>query len=143
MATIKSTRLQVKHGNTPDESRPFQSHGHAELHRLGHGSVMRAVFEPGWQWSKHVGPIAGTERCQSPHLGYVISGRMTIQMEDGTEDHLSPGDFFKVAPGHDAWVLGDEPCVIVDFAGNEHYAEPPRPPTVFRRRTPAVARRAT
>lgn len=128
MATIRSPRLQVKHSDAPDESRPFASHGHAELHKLGHGSVMRGIFEPGWHWSKHVAPIAGTKLCQSPHLGYVVTGRMQIRMEDGTETEIGPGDFVKIAPGHDAWVLGDERCVFVDFAGNEHYAQAPRPP---------------
>jgi quercetin dioxygenase-like cupin family protein len=127
MATIASSRLQVKRGNAPDESRPFESHGHADLHKIGKSSVMRAFFEPGWRWSKHLAPIMGTKLCQSPHLGYVVSGRMRIQMEDGTEAEMAPGDFFKIAPGHDAWVVGDERCVLVDFAGNEHYAQAPGP----------------
>jgi quercetin dioxygenase-like cupin family protein len=84
---------------------------------------MRAVFEPGWKWSVDVAPIAGTASCQAQHLGYVISGRMRIRMEDGSEDEVGPGDFLRVAPGHDAWVLGDEPCVMVDFGGVEQYAQ--------------------
>ena len=124
MATSSSTKLQVKHGNAPDESRPFAAHGHVELHHVGNGTVMRGVFEPGWKWSADVAPIAGTKSCQAPHLGYVISGRMRIKMEDGAEEELSPGDFFRIAPGHDAWVVGSEPCVMVDFGGYEQYAKP-------------------
>lgn len=127
MATIGSAHLEVKRGNAPDVSRPFTSHGHAELHKVGKATVMRAVFEPGWIWSKHVAPIAGTELCQSPHFGYIAAGRLKVRMEDGTEAELGPGDFFKIASGHDAWVVGSERCIIIDFAGNEHYAEPPRP----------------
>jgi quercetin dioxygenase-like cupin family protein len=127
MATRTSSKLEVKRGAAPDETRPFTSHGHAELHTLGGASVMRTVFEPGWRWSQHVGPIAGTKLCQSPHLGYVVSGRLKVVMEDGAEAELAPGDFFRINPGHDAWVLGRERCVLVDFAGNQHYAEPPRP----------------
>lgn len=141
MGTIGSSKLQVKRGNAPEESRSFQSHGHAELHKIGKSSVMRAVFEPGWRWSKHVGPIAGTKLCQSPHLGYIVSGRLKIVMEDGAEAELAPGDFFKIAPGHDAWVVGDEACIAVDFAGNEHYAEAPSPQPQIEHTRPADASR--
>jgi hypothetical protein len=116
--------LEVKRGDAPDESRPFAGHGHAEMHKMGNGSVMRAVFEPGWKWSEDVAPIAGTKSCQASHLCYVVSGRMRIRMDDGAEDEVAPGDFFKVSPGHDAWVIGSEKCVLVDFGGVEHYALP-------------------
>jgi hypothetical protein len=89
---------------------------------------MRGVFEPGWKWSEDVRPIAGTNSCQASHLGYVVSGRMKIRMEDGGEEELSPGDFFQISPGHDAWVVGSETCVLVDFAGYEQYAKPAGPP---------------
>lgn len=123
MGTLASPKLQVKRGNAPDESRPFAARGHAEMHNLGEGSVMRAVFEPGWKWSEHVGPIAQTKSCQAPHLGYVVSGRLKVRMEDGAEAEMGPGDFFKIGPGHDAWVVGSEACVLVDFAGYEQYAK--------------------
>ncbi len=125
MATMGSSQLQVKHGSEPDESRAFAAHGHAEMHRLGGGMVMRGVFEPGWRWSKDIGPIAGTKTCQASHLGYVLSGRMRVRMDDGTEDEVGPGDFMRIAPGHDAWVVGDEACVVVDFGGYEQYAAKP------------------
>lgn len=117
-------KLQVKRAGKPDESRPFKAHGHAEVHRLGEGSVMRGVFEPGWKWSVDVAPVAGTKTCLAAHLGHVVSGRMVIRMEDGTEAEIGPGDFFDIPSGHDAWVVGDEPCVLVDFAGAENYARP-------------------
>lgn len=132
MGTLTSSKLEVKRGNAPDESRPFAQHGHAEIHTLATGGgVMRAVFEPGWKWSQDIAPIAGTESCQASHLGYVVSGRMRIRMEDGTEEELTPGDFFKISPGHDAWVVGDDACVLVDFGGYTQYAKPglsPQPP---------------
>jgi quercetin dioxygenase-like cupin family protein len=124
MGTLASSKLQVKRGNAPDESRPFAGKGQAEIHKIGNGSVMHGVFEPGWKWSEHIAPIAQTKSCQAPHLGYVVSGRMRIRMEDGTEEEMGPGDFFKISPGHDAWVVGNERCVLVDFAGYENYAKP-------------------
>jgi hypothetical protein len=119
-----STKLQVKHGDSPDESRPFAAHGHAEIHKIGNGTVMRGVFEPGWKWSADVRPLAGTPSCQAPHLGYVISGRMKIRMDDGGEQEIAPGDFFRITPGHDAWVVGTEACILLDFAGYGDYAKP-------------------
>jgi ketosteroid isomerase-like protein len=74
------------------------------------------VFEPGWRWSNDIGPIAGTPSCRVRHLGYVISGRMQIRMDDGTETIIDAGDMFDLPPGHDAWVVGDEPCVMVDYS---------------------------
>lgn len=123
MATISKPKIQVKRGGSPDETRPFAAKGHAEMHMLAKGSVMRGVFEPGWKWSEHVGPIAGTKSCQARHLGYIVSGRMKIVMDDGTEADVAPGDFIEVEPGHDAWVVGEQPCVVVDFGGYGQYAQ--------------------
>ena len=123
MATISRSKLQVKRGAAPDETRPFQGHGHAEVHKLGEAAVMRGVFEPGWKWSNDVKPIAGTTSCQAPHLCYCVSGRMRIRMDDGQEDEIGPGDFMRIEPGHDAWVVGNEACVLVDFGGFESYAK--------------------
>jgi hypothetical protein len=85
--------------------------------------IGRATFEPGWQWSKHVKPIAKTEWCEAGHFGYTISGRAKIKMSDGTEYDTGPGDVFKVPGGHDAWVVGDEPWVSIDWAGMATYAK--------------------
>jgi quercetin dioxygenase-like cupin family protein len=87
------------------------------------GPVGRAVFEAGWKWSDHVKPIAGTDSCQAPHMSYVISGRMTVVMDDGTQADYVAGDVMIAPPGHDAWVVGDEPCVLVDWQGVADYAK--------------------
>jgi ketosteroid isomerase-like protein len=98
------------------ETRSFAAHGHAVLGSAGGLTLLRGVFEPGWRWSSDVAPIAGTDSCQTRHLGYVISGRMQVRMDDGTETTIEAGDLFDLPAGHDAWVLGDEPCVMVDYS---------------------------
>jgi len=110
--------------NEPEEVRPFaEGSGQLELVNLEGGPVGRATFQPGWQWSKHVKPIAGTESCQAPHLGYYVSGRMKVVMDDGQEEEFGPGDFAVIPPGHDAWIVGDEPCVVIDWQGFADYAK--------------------
>jgi hypothetical protein len=115
--------LTRKSFDTPDETRPFEAGmGKLEVIATDDGVVGRATFEPGWQWSKHVKPIAGTESCQAAHTGYFVTGRMKVVMDDGEELEYGPGDFATMAPGHDAWVVGDEPCVIVGWQGFGDYA---------------------
>jgi len=97
--------------------------GKLELVNVESGAVGRAVFQPGWRWSKHVKPIAQTDSCQADHLIYCVSGRMGIRMNDGAEGEIGPGDVVSIAPGHDAWVVGDEPCISVDFGGYAQYAK--------------------
>ncbi|MCQ4043364.1 cupin domain-containing protein [Streptantibioticus rubrisoli] len=111
--------------DSPDEVRPFEEgKGQLELVTVeGGGAVGRATFQPGWQWSKHVKPIAQTESCQAAHTGYTVSGHMKIVMDDGEETVMGPGDFTIIPPGHDAWVVGDEPCVVVDWQGYVDYAK--------------------
>ena len=96
------------------EHRAFAGHGHADLASAGGTTMLRGVFEPGWRWSQDVRPLAGTDTCQVRHLGYVVSGSMLIRADDGTESTITTGDLFDIHPGHDAWVLGDEPCVMID-----------------------------
>jgi ketosteroid isomerase-like protein len=98
------------------ETRAFAAHGHAVVGSAGGLTLMKGVFEPGWHWSADIAPIAGTSTCQVRHLGYAISGRMQIRMDDGTEMTVEPGALFDVPAGHDAWVLGDEPCVMIDYS---------------------------
>ncbi|MEU9859789.1 cupin domain-containing protein [Streptomyces sp. NPDC047971] len=118
------TGIASRSFDSADETRPFEDgKGRLDLVNTDRGPVGRAVFEPGWQWSKHVKPIAGTDSCLADHVGYVVSGRMKIVMNDGESLEVGPGDFFTVAPGHDAWVLGDEPCVAVDWVGFGGYAQ--------------------
>ena len=87
------------------------------------GGVGRATFLPGWRWSLHVKPIAGTDSCQAAHLGYFISGRMNVVMDDGEEMEYGPGDFAIMPSGRDAWVVGNEPCVVIDWQGFADYAK--------------------
>ena len=108
--------LLAKSLDTPDENRSFD-HGEIQAVTLGGVTFSRAVFRPGWRWSEDVKPVVGTDSCQATHLAVVISGQFHVQMADGDERDLGPFDAHVVGPGHDAWVVGDEPCVIFDFAG--------------------------
>ncbi|MEV5506261.1 cupin domain-containing protein [Streptomyces orinoci] len=110
--------------DSPDETRPFEeAKGRLQLIDSPSGPVGRGTFEPGWRWSSHVKPIAGTDSCQAAHVAYFVSGRMKVVMDDGEEAEYGPGDLMICPPGHDAWVLGDEPCVIVDWQGYGDYAK--------------------
>jgi quercetin dioxygenase-like cupin family protein len=116
--------LEIKNFDSPDEVRPFADKGKARVVKIGGSTALRGTYEPGWRWSEHVKPIAETDSCQSPHLIYVLSGRMKVVMNDGTEGEVAPGDAVRIEPGHDAWVLGDEPCETVDFGAMASYAQP-------------------
>ncbi len=110
--------MEAKSLDRPDETRPFAGKGQAAVVHLGGSAVMRATFEPGWRWSEHVKPIAQTNSCQATHACYVLSGRMGIRMDDESKGEVGPGDAFVAGPGHDAWVVGEEPCVVVDFGAS-------------------------
>jgi mannose-6-phosphate isomerase-like protein (cupin superfamily) len=116
--------LQSKRFEAPDEVRQFQANGQVELVHLANGPIGKGTFEPGWKWSNDVKPLAGTDSCQVEHIGYVVSGRMKVVMDDGEEVEVGPGDAFNMPPGHDAWTVGDEPCVLLDFGGLKGYAQP-------------------
>lgn len=116
-------RIFVRKFDSPDERRPFVDKGHLDILKVGEGIVGLATFEPGWKWSEHVKPIAGTDTCETAHAAFIVSGRLHVVMDDGETHDLGPGDFAMVPPGHDAWVVGSEPCVMFDFAGAQHYAE--------------------
>ena len=118
------TGFEVKGFSSPEETRPFLANGEALMVTLGGRTVAKGTFQPGWHWKEHLGPIAGTESCQSPHLLYVLSGRMAVRMDDGNEGECGPDDTVKIDHGHDAWVVGDEPCVVVDFGIAPTYAQP-------------------
>jgi len=106
---------------TPDETREFP-HGAAKILNIGGGSVGRLEFQPGWRWSRDVKPIANTASCEAPHFQYHVSGKLAIRMDDGTEFIAGPGDITSLPSGHDAWVVGDEPAVVVDWYGASNYA---------------------
>ncbi len=108
--------------DSPEETRNVDK-GRVEVLNMGNTQVMRATFQPGWKWSECVKPVAGTDSCQVSHLIYTVSGRMTVRMDDGSEIEIGPGDVTSVPPGHDAWIIGDEPYVGIDFQGGANYAK--------------------
>jgi quercetin dioxygenase-like cupin family protein len=114
--------LEVKSTNTPDETRTFEK-GKLELVKTGGATIGRAILQPGWRWSTHVKPIVKTKSCEAPHLQYHVSGTLHVLMDDGTEKDCKAGDVALVPPGHDTWVVGNEPVVIVDFQGMADYAK--------------------
>ncbi len=116
--------VEVKNVNAPDEKRSFGGKGEGGVLDVSGHAVLYATFEPGWRWSEHIKPIAGTDKCEATHLIYCFSGRMKIVHDDGTEGEIGPGDVTAIEPGHDAWVVGDEPCVSIDFGGYRQYAQP-------------------
>jgi quercetin dioxygenase-like cupin family protein len=116
--------LQAKRFESPDEVRPFVADmGQIELVQLDGGPVGRGTFKPGWRWSEHVKPLSGTDSCQVEHVGYVLEGRMKVAMDRGEEHEFGPGDVFCMPPGHDAWIVGEEPCILLDFGGLSGYAK--------------------
>ena len=113
----------LKEFDTPDETRVFQK-GTFEIVNVGGLTIGRANYEPGWRWSEHVAPIAGTALCNVEHVGLVISGRAMVAMKGGQEIELRPGMIFHVpAADHDSWVVGDEPYVSLHFLGAEKYTK--------------------
>jgi len=114
-------RLQRKRFSNPDDVRNVPN-GRVDIVELDDRVVGRMTYEPGWRWSKDIQPIAGTASCEFHHVGVTLSGRLRVQMPDGTELEVGPGDVFEFPPGHDAWVVGDEPWVSVDFEAMRGYA---------------------
>ena len=108
--------VELKNFASADEVREFP-HGRAEVVSIGGGQVMRLTLQPGWRWTEHVGPHVGTALCEAPHFQVVLAGRVGVRMADGIEFELGPGDVNLVPPGHDAWVVGDTPAVVVDWGG--------------------------
>ena len=105
----------------PSEVRTFEK-GRFEVYHVGPATLGRATYEPGWVWSKHVGAALGQTMCPVDHVGLVISGQAVAAMEDGREVVMRSGDFFFVPPGHDSWVVGDEPYVSLHIIGGDKYA---------------------
>jgi mannose-6-phosphate isomerase-like protein (cupin superfamily) len=113
--------LLIKRFETPDEVRVFEK-GKFELVKLGSMTIGRASYEPGWKWSTHVRPVVGTPSCQVEHVGIVISGQAACAMDDGRIYTMKAGDAFYIGPGHDSWVVGDEPYVSLHLLGADSYA---------------------
>jgi len=112
----------LKRFDHPDEVRTFEK-GKFELVKVGGMSIGRATYQPGWKWSEHVGKASGVKSCSVEHVGMVVSGRATAAMDDGRVIEMKAGDLFYIAPGHDSWVIGDEPYVSLHFMGAEQYAQ--------------------
>ncbi len=119
---VVSEKAEVMNFGEPDEVRNFPK-GHLDLIHIGGATVGRGVFEPGWRWSESVQPIAKTNSCEAAHFQYQISGIMKVLMDDGTELECKAGDVSLLPSGHDAWVVGNEPVIVVDFQGMVDYAK--------------------
>jgi hypothetical protein len=105
-----------------DEVREFPS-GRVDILQIGGSSIGRMTLQPGWRWSEHVKPIAGTDWCQAPHFQYHAAGTLHVEMADGTSFDATAGDVTALPAGHDAWVVGDEPVVLIDWWGASNYAK--------------------
>jgi EutQ-like cupin domain len=118
-----SETLKAKSLDSPDETRSFDN-GKMDIVSIDEVTAGRVILEPGWRWSEAIKPIAGTDSCEVQHTGYVVSGRMHIVMDDGSEQEIGPGDVYVIRPGHDAWIIGDETYVGVDFSSDmERFAK--------------------
>lgn len=106
--------IETRSMDRPDESRTPDKTTVGVVH-LGGASVARMTLQPGWRWSECIQPVVGGDSCQAAHLGYVVSGRLHIAADDGAETDLNPGDSYRLEPGHDAWVIGEEPFTALEF----------------------------
>ncbi|MBI4460067.1 MAG: cupin domain-containing protein [Acidobacteria bacterium] len=120
---VAISTLQVKPLDSPDELRT-PNKTRVEVVRLGDFTLGRFKFEPGWRWSECVKPVVKTETCQASHVGYVVSGSITVQMQDGTKKTIRAGDSYTIPPGHDAWVEGNESFVAIEVMSADQYAKP-------------------
>jgi hypothetical protein len=115
--------MEKRNLSKPEETRTFDK-GKLELVKLGGVTFGRATLQPGWKWSTSVKPLVKTRSCEAPHLQYHVSGRLHVVMDDGSQDEFGPGEVSLLPPGHDAWVVGDQPVVIIDITGMGEYAKP-------------------
>jgi quercetin dioxygenase-like cupin family protein len=120
---VAVSKLQAKSHDTPDETRtPDKTR--VEVVRLEGFTLARLGFEPGWRWSECVKPVVGTDSCQVSHVGYMVTGQITVRMEDGNEQVIQAGDSYTIPPGHDAWVDGNEPAVAIEVLSADQFAKP-------------------
>ena len=116
-ATEKKAAVHKKRLDSPDETRPFGK-GKLELVNVDGVTIVRTHHEPGWKWSQDVKPMAKTDRCEVQHVGYIVQGRLKIVGRDGSEGEINAGDGFVIPPGHDAWTVGNETVILLDFKGS-------------------------
>ena len=117
------TGVEHRDFSAPDETRTPDKTT-VELVNVAGGQIGRYTFQPGWKWSECIKPVVGTDSCQVEHIGYCLSGAIHVSHSDGTEADVSGGDVYRIAPGHDAWVVGEEPMIAVEFQGAASYAKP-------------------
>ncbi len=115
--------MHKKNITRPDAQRTFEK-GRVDVAAVGGVTFGRATLQPGWKWSTCVKPLVNTASCQAAHVQYQVSGRLHVVMDDGTEEEFGPGDIGVIPPGHDAWVVGNEPVVVIDISGMAEYAKP-------------------
>jgi quercetin dioxygenase-like cupin family protein len=119
---VSVTKLVGKSHNSPDETRtPAKTK--VEVVNLGEYTIGRFNFEPGWRWSECIKPVVGTDSCQVSHVGYMVSGKLGVRLEDGSEQTFNAGDSYTIPPGHDGWVIGDEPVVAIEVMSAAQYAK--------------------
>ena len=118
---FKTEKAEVKNFQKPDEIREFPK-GKLELIKIGNATIGKATFQPGWKWSESIQPLAKTKSCEAPHFQYHVSGLLKVKMDDGSILECRAGDVSLLPTGHDAWVEGKEPVVVVDFQGMLDYA---------------------
>lgn len=121
-ALLNAEKAVAKNFAQPDEVREFPK-GKLELVIIGNATIGRGIFQPGWKWSESVQPLAKTHSCEAPHFQYHVSGILMVKMDDGTLLECKPGDISVLPMGHDAWVVGNEPAIVVDFQGMLDYAK--------------------
>ena len=121
---VTVTKFEMKSHNSPDEVRaPIKTR--VEVVRLPGYTLGRLNFEPGWKWSDCIKPVVGTDSCQVSHVGYAVSGRLTVKLNDGTQKTFEPGMSYTIPPGHDAWVEGNERFVCIEVMSAEQFAKSP------------------
>jgi hypothetical protein len=113
--------LEARNFDAPDDTRTPEK-TRVDIVNIGGTQVGRFTFSPGWRWTECVKPVVGTESCQIDHMGYVVSGTLHVRHDDGSEGEVRAGDIYRLAPGHEGWVVGDEPFVSIEFRGAENYA---------------------
>lgn len=122
MTTQHAQIVEHRAFDEPDEVREFER-GRIEVLNMSGGAIGRMVLQPGWQWSRHVRPLVGTEWCEAPHFQYHLAGTVHVQMSDGTEFDLEPGSVSSLPQGHDAWVVGNDDVILIDWYAASDYAK--------------------
>jgi hypothetical protein len=117
------TTFEINDFSSPDEVRSPDPTVTIEVVKVAGGEIGRYTFQPGWRWSEHIKPVVGGHSCQTNHLGFLVSGKMGVSTDDGSTGEVTPGSVYRIAPGHDGWVIGDEPVVVVEFQGASTYAK--------------------